>query len=93
MAVIVKFFWFYLDKIAVFSGRKPYRGGDFLRAGALSTEEIIRKDHHLRPLRLRRSSAAAPCILLRPTFALRRTTQTSPRNSGKDALVGVARAI
>jgi len=42
-----------------------------LRAEPSRWRKSSQKDHHLRPLRLRRSSATAPRILLRPTFALR----------------------
>ena len=45
--------------------------GDFLRAAVLPPEESLPKDDHLRPQRLRRSSAVAPCLLLRPAFAPR----------------------
>ena len=43
----------------------------FLRLGGFLPEEIAQKDHHLRPRRLRRSSASAPRSLLRRTFAHR----------------------
>ena len=58
MAVIVKFFWFYLDKIAVFYGEKNLAEQHFLPVKGSSAGGELPKNHHHRPPRLRRSTAA-----------------------------------